>query len=313
MESWAADFGSPYLVSEEEDSADAEVVEDAELTSHQGLDDQLPLAFVDGVRRAEAWLFLEDESREVRARGVAGAYGCGASVVRASERAQFESITVDRLLIWGSGQTEQIPAVAGGWTWRVTSISDTAPDAPLHELQIRMRQTEGVIAERLAFEGNLVVVDGPLTFVRSRDLPVAGYVKTHHRALLPAELHRTIPKLETGSRSSLFQLGDDRYSCYLRVARPGMDGNPWSGIVRLEFPQAPGLDAASQVATQLAGQLPRYAGIPHRDPRAPQNLQPIGALESHLRHLLGDSGLAARAVRDSAAARSSNSNRGEET
>ena len=37
----------------------------------------------------------------------------------------------------------------------------------------------------------------------------------------------------------------------------------------------------------------------HRDPRAPQNLQPVGALESRLRHLLGDPGLAYRAVRES--------------
>ncbi len=37
----------------------------------------------------------------------------------------------------------------------------------------------------------------------------------------------------------------------------------------------------------ITGLLPRFAGVRHRDPRAPQNLQPVGALEKHLRHLLG--------------------------
>jgi hypothetical protein len=61
--------------------------------------------------------------------------------------------------------------------------------------------------------------------------------------------------------------------------------------------------AAATVADEVAATIPRYAGVPHRDPRAPQNLQPIGALETHLRHLLGDPGLAYRAVREAVAAR----------
>jgi hypothetical protein len=41
--------------------------------------------------------------------------------------------------------------------------------------------------------------------------------------------------------------------------------------------------------------------VRHRDPRAPQNLQPVGALERQLRHLLGPADYAARAVRDAVA------------
>jgi hypothetical protein len=47
--------------------------------------------------------------------------------------------------------------------------------------------------------------------------------------------------------------------------------------------------------------LPRYAGVAHVDPRAPQNLQPIGALEAQLRHRLGHPRQAALAVRAAAA------------
>jgi hypothetical protein len=35
----------------------------------------------------------------------------------------------------------------------------------------------------------------------------------------------------------------------------------------------------------------------HLDPRAPQNLVPIAALERHLRHRMGDQGLVYRALR----------------
>jgi hypothetical protein len=39
------------------------------------------------------------------------------------------------------------------------------------------------------------------------------------------------------------------------------------------------------------------ASEPHIDPRAPQNLVPIGALERQLRHRMGDPGLVYRALR----------------
>jgi len=171
------------------------------------------IAFVDGVRRAEAWLFAEDAETGTSGRGIAGAHGCGAAIVANGKRATFADATVRRVVIWGSGLSEPLPRIPGGWSWTVGSIADTSPDAPLQELQKRMRQEEGRLAEQLASSGLLVVVDGPLNFVRSRDLPVAGYVKTHHRALLEPEFHRRIPSLPTGHRTSLFRLGDDRYSC----------------------------------------------------------------------------------------------------
>ena len=60
--------------------------------------------------------------------------------------------------------------------------------------------------------------------------------------------------------------------------------------------------AIAREALVFGWSVPRFAGVPHRDPRAPQNLQPIGALETHLRHLLGHPGLATRAVREAVAA-----------
>ncbi len=304
VEDWGALYGPAYLVAPDDTgSATAELIEDgAELLAHDGV---LPsaadgvIAFVDGVRRGEASLWQED-ARGWSGRGVAGGHACGAVIVNGA-CASFGESRIRRMIIWGSGLAGGLPPIPGGWSWDVASIADQHPDAPLKELQTRMRQEEGRLAEGLCAEGYLTIVDGPLNFVRSRDLPVVGYVKTHHRALLDPQRHRLIPTLGPRQRSSLFRLGDDRYSAYLRLAPAGATSSPWSGIVRIEIPQSAGLAAAIETADRIAGAIPRFAGVAHRDPRAPQNLQPIGGLETHLRHLLGSAALATRAVREAVA------------
>ena len=300
VEDWAATYGSPYLV-RFDDVAPAAVrlVEDGpRLERHRCRQGQRErMAFVDGVRRGDASLYQEDPaSRELR-RGLAGSHACGAVLAEPRAVPAIDRAQVSRLIVWGGGLSGGLPGQPGGWSWSVETIANTDPDAPLAELQERMRRAESVLAARLCAEGFLTVLDGPLTFVRSSDLPVLGYIKTHHRRLLDPAAHRAVPALEAGERTSVFAVGADRYSCYLRLTDAGEAAGPWAGIVRLEVPQAAGLDAAVDTVNRAAAALPRFAGVAHRDPRAPQNLQPVGALETRLRHLLGHPGLARRAVR----------------
>jgi hypothetical protein len=305
VEDWGAAYGSPYLVAPDDGGAlDVQPIEDGNALDVHAPKAPAgrrhpPLAFVDGVRRGEAALYQHDEATGRMARGVAGSHACGAVVADGESRPTITDERVTRMVIWGSGASGRLPAVTGGWEWEASSIGADAPDAPLQELQTRMRQHEASLAEELSGRGCLVVVDGPLSYVRGRDRPVAGYVKTHHKALLPPPLHARVPSIGPGQRTSLFRLGRERYSCYLRVAPTGGFSGPWAGIVRLEVPQSAGLSEAARTVDDIAAILPRYAGVAHRDPRAPQNLQPVGALEAHLRHLLGDAGLAQRAVRTS--------------
>ncbi|MGH7921443.1 MAG: hypothetical protein ACREQM_16085 [Candidatus Dormibacteraceae bacterium] len=302
VEDWAATYGSPYLVKGGDDNApQGRLVEDgAELRPHAPASGEAlnrPLAFVDGVRRGEAALSDVDPETGAIVRAVAGAHACGVVVGEPGSPLCFGEIQASRMLIWGSGIHRELPDVPGGWSWAARSIDGDEPDAPLQELQRRMREAEGRLAEDEASRGRLVVVDGPLNFVRSRDLPVVGYIKTHHRPLLPPEQHRRIAGLAPTERTSIFSLGSDRYSCYLRLTPSTRLSGPWSGIVRLEVPQSAGLRVAIETLDNVAGMIPRYAGVAHRDPRAPQNLQPVGGLERELRHRLGDLGLAYRAVR----------------
>ena len=303
VEDWLATYGSPYLVAPDDQALpEVELMEDGDsFRVHQSEVQEGPhpaLAFVDGVRRGEAALYQVDAASGQVTRGVAGSHACGAVIADGERRPVFTEPEVQRLVIWGSGRVGELPSVRGGWNWTCRSIADDAPEAPLMALQERMRRSEGGLAARLSGQGLLVVVDGTLTYTRGVEEPILGYVKTHSKMLLPPQHHRRVPELEPGDRSSIFRLGRERYSCYLRLAVTGGITGPWAGIVRLEVPQSAGLAAAVEVVDRVAGILPRYASVSWRDPRAPQNLQPVGALEERLRHFLGDQRLAQRAVRE---------------
>jgi hypothetical protein len=69
-----------------------------------------------------------------------------------------------------------------------------------------------------------------------------------------------------------------------------------TGVVRLEVAKEIGLDKAMTLANLTTALLPRFASVVGRDPRAPQNLYPVGQLERVLRHRLGDAGLVKRAI-----------------
>jgi hypothetical protein len=55
--------------------------------------------------------------------------------------------------------------------------------------------------------------------------------------------------------------------------------------------QTVGRDEAIRLADLTGALLPRFVPPRSRDPRSPQNLVPIGALEQHLRRGLGDARL----------------------
>jgi hypothetical protein len=172
----------------------------------------------------------------------------------------------------------------------------------MRRLQELMRRAEARLADALAQEGYLVLLDGTLWFASPYDQKnIAGYVKTHHVRLLPEAEARRLPDLPASHRTTIFRTEANRYACYLRLAERAPHTAPTSGIVRLEFAGSLALGDVRAMANGFAASIPRYAGIPYVDPRAPQNLQPIGALETHLRHLMGDGGLAERAVRDAVA------------
>jgi hypothetical protein len=298
-------YRDPYEVDDDTEAAgEVVLLEDGEgtLVAHSPAPAVLdgPLFFVDGVRRSDfrAHDFLPDGTV---VRGLGGSYGVGAVCCRPSGRPAFDRMEIRRLLLWTHGYAEPLPAV-GGWEWTVDSLAIENPEHLLPALQRRMRDAEADLADELVSDGGLVVRDGPLNRFYGINVAVAGLVKSHYQAYLPPDIHRCVPAVlaEAGQRTSLFRLRDEVWGCYLRLPIGGRV-SPWAGIVRIDVPAAGGLEAAVGVADRVCALIPRYSGVRHVDPRAPANLQPIGALEARLRHCLGDPTGASRGASDAAA------------
>jgi hypothetical protein len=151
-----------------------------------------------------------------------------------------------------------------------------------------------------AVEGDLVVVDGPLSG-RRLIANAVGYVKTHHVHYLGPGHEEVVAALRAGERTPLFLIGGrfPRWSWYVQL--PFGTGHPWAGVVRCEAPPDRPVAEVTVVADAVTRLLPRFASEPHKDPRAPQNLHPIAGLERALRRRLGDARLLERALRVAAA------------
>jgi hypothetical protein len=257
-----------------------------------------PLVFVDGVRRVEMRMLAEDGGR--RAWGLAGSYAVGA--VRSDGLATFEAAVVGRIMALGGAIESPDLVVRAGIgdaiTFRAIAVPGDDPEAPLQVLQNEMREAEGRLAAELAPSG-LVLADGPLHYPHGPEAAVVGIAKRMVMTYLEGEPAALLPRLVPGERSPLFALGRqilDRFAWYQRLI---VLREPWhdlSGLVRCEVRMALGIARARELADRVAVELPRFAGRPGIDPRAPQNLTPVGALETELRRRLGNPELLRRAI-----------------
>ncbi|ETW25555.1 hypothetical protein [Mycobacterium gastri] len=270
------------------------------------------LLFVDGVRRIDARVWIDDAATGVieAGRSVAGicaSYAAGV-VCCCQHGAHLISSEVRRGLFTAAVTGTHIPIAGSTYVFhRVVAGSDVAVAAALsNAVQRALTDLEIVAAVQTRAAGshgavadNLLIIDGPL---RDRaHLPRAlGYVKTHQAQYLPPELNSVVAELETAARTPIFAIatGWQRYSWYLRL--PCTPAGPWAGVVRLEA--APTLDLSEAVALANASQqlLARFASVEYKDSRAPQNLVPIAGLERQLRHRLGDASRLYREIRSAA-------------
>jgi hypothetical protein len=246
------------------------------------------ILFVDGVRRVDASLWI-DQPPDFPGFGLAATYAAGA--VRSNGHAVLESALVERGLFTAAPARDVDTRVG---TYQVKATKGTTPE----ELWLGIQQRMGDLEERAARdvgEADLVVVDGPLSHHREVKNAV-GYVKTQKVQYLPMELRGVLTSLLPGFRTPLFLTTTSwsRYSWYLRLAN---HSGPAGGLVRCEIDGNTDVVTAARVANRVSATLPRFASERHKDPRAPQNLYPIGGLERELKHRLGDRELAVRALR----------------
>ena len=289
------------------------------------------LLFVDGVRRIEARVWIEEHAprqdaprqdargqdargQDARAAGPApeasaalcASYAAGV-VCCCGQQAHLVLVETRRGLFTVVPGAVDITTWAGAYTACHTTPNAARPlSVTLSQaLQRRLGEVEvqAAVAARAAMAGHgvpaggdLLVIDGPL---RGRQhLPRAlGYIKSHRTTYLPPELNALVAALAPGQRTPVFLIGTswDRHTWYLRL--PGAAGPPWSGIVRIEC--SADLPAGEVIGLADLSQLclGRFASAEYKDTRAPQNLYPIAGLERELRRRLGDPRLLYRALR----------------
>ncbi len=294
VEPWAPEFGTPTGTELQETTAVPEVGIEVAAKKWEPIDPagegEQSVLFVDGVRRVDAnvWIAQPDGTATL---GLCATYAAGA--VRCDGRSELVAAEVRRGLF--TAAPGAAPIVTRHARYEVRAVSGSTPEELWLGIQQRMGEMEKEIAARHG-EDSLVVVDGPL----GGSHRAVGYVKTHHVHYLPPALRPVIARLASGQRTPLFLTTTawSRYSWYLRL--PGPADHPWASVVRCEASADLEVAAARKLADRVSVTLPRFASHRHKEPRAPQNLYPVGGLERTLRRRLGDQALLYRALRAAA-------------
>jgi hypothetical protein len=275
------------------------------------------LLFLDGVRRIDARIWVHGDDPQpapgIAASYAAGLVSCNASGANghaanrrvANRTATITDVTVQRGLFTAAAAAADIESRHANYPARIAA----APG--MDKLSLALQQQLGEIEVQLALlfraahpeASDLLIVDGPLRG-RTHLERTVGYIKTHHTAYLPAAQARTVAMLAPGQRTPAFTMGTSwrRHSWYLRLPGAAAALAPWSGVVRLECSADLPTPEVTRLADMTALLLPPLASSPHKDPRAPQNLVPIGGLERELRRRLGDQQLLYRSLRAAASA-----------
>jgi hypothetical protein len=327
VDAWDPAYGTSLDVEELLGESTARVDVNVELNAGQwraigpdpGLARPAALLFVDGVRRIEARVWIEDEALDggpatEASIGLCASYAAGV-VCCCGDGAQLLDFQTRRGLFTVAAKAGNIATWAGEYIACHTTPKAGRPLTATLSAALQGRlgdiEVQTAVAARSAMAGHgvpeggdLLVIDGPL-YGRQHLARTLGYIKSHTKTYLPPGLNGLVATLAPGQRTPVFLVGTtwDRHTWYLRL--PGAEGAvaaPWAGIVRIEcsadLPTAEviGLAGLSQAC------LGRFASDEYKDARAPQNLYPIAGLERELRRRLGDPRLLYRALRLSAQA-----------
>jgi hypothetical protein len=304
LDPWPPDYDSAVQI----DEADVQTPEiDLKVETPEwkaircdGSGSRLLMCFVDGVRRVEARVISQEADHIIY--GLFGSAGVGTVLCR-NGLAEMDRLNVRRYLIIGRQKERSESLSIGGMnlSYEGFPIATNTPIETLAALQNLMRTAEAELGQSLLSDDSCVFVDGPLTYYSMAKQALVGIVKTFLRLYVPRECVPLLAELRAGERTPLFLIRDNklnRYSCFLRLAQPQRTAHPLAGIVRLEVRAAVDLTKIISLINYATYELPRFASSPIRDPRAPQNLIPIGALEEELKRRLGDPILIRRAIEE---------------
>ncbi|MFN8509963.1 MAG: DNA double-strand break repair nuclease NurA [Deinococcaceae bacterium] len=281
------------------------------------------LHLIDGSRRLDARVIVWSDEKPYY--GGLGTCSVGhVSMDLCSRSAHIAQVVNHRYLVVGgavSGTSVAIDPPRGGtgelvYTFYADPKSRNERETPIVLLQSLMLRQEQQSVDRLAlrlddvargfFEfDTLVLQDGRVEMGSSGSL-VLGYIKALETDYLGLSERAVLGRLQVGERTPIFyfQYGGDtkgRFSWYVRLLPESVLFTQGSGLVRLEMLAPDGFDTLPDVVKQIADFSPlllgRLASSLYKDPRAPQNLIPTGALERELKRRMGDPQLISRRIR----------------
>ncbi len=318
IESWSNDYEPPIQISEELAPSDSDINPTVETDHWDSFESQAPtslpnrLIFTDGRRRLDAALVGGDGNTIIY--GVFGTIAVGAVIVdRTIPKASYIEPEIDIHRIVGFGGEQEavstpihcpLGSKAKLLYRAVKSNQPNTPEVRNAIVQNAMLAAEEQLVGKLNIKDTdtLVIRDGSLRY--ESPIFTLGYVKTMHKQYLPEKYATLLWKLLPGQRTPIFEIQDrSLYSWYLKSGSSQHLNNQLGyhdlhGIVRLELSRKNGIDRARQIANQTCHLIPYYASHPSRDPRAPQNLAPVSALERELGRRMGDATLIKRRVQN---------------
>ncbi len=327
LEPWSIGYDAPVSINPEEIPTSDKVNTEFEVSNGEwqpiraAIAPELPhqILFIDGRLRLDA-RFLGRSDDDILY-GAFATIAVGAVLVdRTISRAKCIATKVRRIIALGGNLTAPptvIPCPVSGrgdlkYDYCLTS-SNNDPDTPSQIVQSAMLDEELRIANELSLnkeliqENTLIVRDGPLLYrVYQTPYDTIGYVKTMGKAYLKGDNAQVMRSLKLGERTPIFRISNthgSNLSWYLRSGSKDINYKKLGyhdlhGIIRIDLDGGLDLNRAKAIADQSTYLIPQYASHPTRDPRAPQNLTPVGALEKELGRRMGSRELISRRLRD---------------
>ena len=166
------------------------------------------------------------------------------------------------------------------------------------ELNNLMQELEHDVAQKEVDCPNVqaVVTDGPIPYehrLAAGTGKLAGIIKNVQEAYLKGEQFATVLSLKAAERTPIFEIrypessGSSKMSFFLRLRAVTPFASQMANLVRIELPVM-GLTEAVHLANLASAIAVHYSSNLWGDTRAPQNLYPVGALETALKNRLGD-------------------------
>lgn len=316
LDHWGMEYDNPINLTIEEDNNN-QLIEIMEGNQWQPYQAKIPssypdnIIFIDGRRRLDGRFLGRKEDQPLY--GAFGTLAVGAVKIT-NNQASFLPSIIRRVIALGGDVKPPITSIScpfGNNNKLIYDLcltsSENNPQIPILLLQKAMLENEARLAEMLCNSDNtLIIRDGPLLYGKYQTPEnTLGYVKTMGKNYLDPEQTTLLWELKIGQRTPIFAIGKNnqrRLSWYLKSGDSSLSAQRLGyhglhGIVRLDLDGEVELEKAQEIADLSTNLILKYASHPTRDPRAPQNLTPVGALERELGRRMGDRQIIERRLR----------------